>query len=506
MDTKRRLYPYLIFLISGVYVSVKTFRVNIVADDAQFIYGIANGGPSEWFQSFVNYVPGRNLHIAWQALIFSEIPASVNTFGTFHILQSVSYSLIFAVMFAILVKLGLSRLLSLFIVISAMLFPLFTSVVLWANGLPQHIFSSLLLLLGLLLLLKSSKIQDVNLPLGVSIWAIVLFVLSLFTYDQSGCVVILILVLCALVKFFPNTQKFLPIRTSKILIGGLFVSVVIYLIVFFHGRGTGNNLTFGSGTLARLLGNLFLPLKFLGKIKSNSVNGFSFFHFNPNVSITLLASLVITLASITCWLFFSKLEIHECISIEMNKIFLFLILGIAAYFPAAVWYVSPRHLFLPGLFAFLALGVNLNLLGEQLPTSRKISSLRYLGGLLSLTACLVGFNGQITDWVNRDEIRQKLYSTLGSELATIGEPCVVLGRELNSTDLYLYSENLNYAMDYYKGIPIGSVSHCNIPPVEHNPFEFTCAYGNPEKWVQLRGYTYSKKKGAFLNFELPKVC
>jgi hypothetical protein len=506
MNTLKKSFSYLVILFFGVCISIMTFRANIAADDAQFIYGITSGGLSDWYQSFLNYVPGRNLHIAWQALIFTQIPASVNTFGAFHIVQSISHSLIFAVMFTILIKLGLRRILALFIVVLAMLFPLFTSVVLWANALPQHIFSSLLLLLGLWLIQKSSITQDVNLPWGISIWAIVLFTLSLFTYDQSGSAVILILVLCVLLNFFPNAQNFLPIRTSKILMGGLLVSVIIYFIVFFEGRGTGNNLTFGSGTLARLVGNLFLPFKFLGKIKSDSVNGYSYFHFNPYISITLLALLVVIIASITCWLIYSKLEIHKHISRELSKFFFFMLLAMAAYFPAAVWYVSPRHLFLPGLFSFLALGIIVNLLVEQLPKSRKISSFQYMSGLLSLSLCLVGFNGQISDWVDRDKTRQKLYSALGADLAAIGEPCIVLGRELNSSDPYLYSENLNYAMDYYKGISIGSVSHCNVPPVEGEPFEFTCADGNSEKWVQLRGYTYSKENGTFSSFKLSEVC
>jgi hypothetical protein len=220
----------------------------------------------------------------------------------------------------------------------------------------------------------------------------------------------------------------------------------------------------------------------------------------------VLTLLVIFLVSMVCWLFFSKLEIHQHISIEFSKFFLFLILGMAAYFPAAVWYVSPRHLFLPGLFAFLALGIILNILVEQLPKSRKVISFQFICGLLSLSLCFVGFRGQINDWLERDDTRQKLYLALGTDLAAIGEPCIVLGRELNSTDLYLYSENLNYALDYYKGISIGSISHCNTPPIEGEPFDFTCADGNSEKWVQLRGYTYSKKSNQFSNFQFLDVC
>ena len=94
----------LCFLFITLFLGVRTAHSNISADDAGFMYGIANGNLTSWINSLVSYVPGRNLHILWQVLIFNVTGTEMNTFWFYHALESASYVVVFFLVYKVLVK------------------------------------------------------------------------------------------------------------------------------------------------------------------------------------------------------------------------------------------------------------------------------------------------------------------------------------------------------------------------------------------------------------------
>ncbi len=59
------------YLTVWAYLTYKTFKIKIFADDAGFVKEFSTNGFSGLVESFASYVPGRNLHILWQDLFFA---------------------------------------------------------------------------------------------------------------------------------------------------------------------------------------------------------------------------------------------------------------------------------------------------------------------------------------------------------------------------------------------------------------------------------------------------
>jgi hypothetical protein len=107
--------------------------------------------------------------------------------------------------------------------------------------------------------------------------------------------------------------------------------------------------------------------------------------------------------------------------------------------------------------------------------------------------------------MNRDAYRSNFYQELAPALAKRGVDCVVISRVLNNSDIYLYSEALNTAMEYYNGGSIGDSNKCALAPAEQEDHVFTCAEGNQQNWAELTSYSADKRSRNF-NFDFAKIC
>jgi len=497
---------FALFLVAALFLGVRTAHSNISADDAGFMYGIANGNLRSWIDSLISYVPGRNLHILWQAIIFSITGTEMDTFWLYHALESLSYAMVFFLLFKVLVKMHVNSKVSFLISVGAMFFPVFSSTLLWANSLPQHIFSTLFLLMGILIIIRES-----DGPEELSVWestvALVWFALAAFTYDQPAAVVLLLSLVSVALHLAPSFFQFLPLRKSRFLTLGLLGITCSYIFVFFHGRGTGNNLSVGSGTFERLTGNILLPVKAYLKIRGGFFGAYAAFNINPLIAIFMNVLVAMVFVSLIFVVYRRRHSVHGKILGDFGGYgVLFLLFSGAAYFPASIWYVAPRHLFLPVVLGFIFIGLLISEIDREFQLARFIKFTNYSLACILVVSLFVGFNSQISAWLTRDIHRQHFYQSLEDVLQPLGNPCIAVGQELNNSDTYLYSENLNYAAAFYSGKSVAWKSRCNFPPVESPVNQYKCEIENREIWYQLKGYLREDGANGFKDFSLIKIC
>jgi hypothetical protein len=184
---------------------------------------------------------------------------------------------------------------------------------------------------------------------------------------------------------------------------------------------------------------------------------------------------------------------------------LFLLLAFAAYLPAAIWYVAPRHLYFPALLFFISIGFILQYISLRIPAKSPTRIFSSLIALFVFLGSAFGFNGQLDTWMDRDLYRKNFYQALEPTLVSQGIDCVVVSRVLNNSDTYLYSESINLAMGYYNGASIGDSKDCTSVPTEREDHVFSCAEDNRENWSELVSYSFERDTRKF-NFKFKEVC
>jgi len=506
-------YSKLLTIVLGIlglflysFFGWRSLDANISADDAGFIFGITGGSPVTWFHSMLAYVPGRNLHIFWQAILFNVTGGSMGDLRNYHLFQAIFFGVVGLLVLLVLKRGGTSRLISLYCGLLALVFPLFSSILLWANSLPQHIISSLLFLVGVYLVLpREETSSDRKLILNAGL-AWLALTLSMFTYDQSAAATgVLTLVLIAK-SVFKSKAQWIPVRTSFFLTTILGFSLVAYIYVFFLGRGTGDNLTFGSKTLGRLFENLMIPTKVMSKFSGGSASGRSYFHFEPYVILWILFVLISLAILILARVLLSNDVMPAKVGVKSIALSgLFLVLAFAAYIPSAIWYVAPRHLYFPALLSFISAGFLIQYITLRIPVKSPIRAFSGLIALFIFLGSAFGFNGQLDTWMDRDSYRENFYRALEPALVSQEMDCVVVSRVLNNSDTYLYSESLNLAMGYYNGASIGESKDCASVPAEREDHVFSCTESNRENWAELVSYSFDQSSKNF-KFNFKEVC
>ena len=491
------------------YEAFRSLRANISNDDAGFMYASIAGDFKDFTRLFLDYVPGRNLHIAWNEVLFAVSGTSQSTFWIYHATQALTYAGVIFLIYKLQLQAGVRKNIALIFSLIALYCPAFSVILLWSTSLPQHLMSSVFLLIGIVYLLqivnpestlRTTKIHVSRFLIGL------LFTLSMFTYDQAAAVVLFTTALIAFVYVFQKNFSVDLRGPGRILVSYLISISVFYLVVFFSGRGTGDNLTVGGGTLDRLAGNLLIPLRVLSKIQTHSASAKSYFFYNPSIVFVVLA-LGIILFSI----FIGRILYVEWVrkvSRDSRKLFLgliFLALSFAAYMPAAVWYVSPRHLYLPLILAIIGMSILFDFVYSRAKMPYWVNGMLILSALLSIVLVIVGFHAQISSWENRDQTRIQIYGDLEKDMSKLGVQCIIVDPDLNATDPFLYSEVPNYAIEYYAGRPVGKTKKCEFSPVLLNGNQYLCNEINRETWYLLSDYRRNTRSSDFV-FELTQVC
>ena len=312
-------------------------------EDSAFMTAITSATPLTFWKMVVdNSVPGRNLYVVWQGLIYKMVGNPASHLMTLHVIQSLIDSLIVGVFFVVLRRLGASSASS-FIGVGLFAFwPIHGETHYWTPGTPYNL-STLFLLLFILTTIR--MVQPVRPPRWLWILDGVCFVSALFTYDQLVIFIILLLVLRLSMLIFSSREHALAILAKHAFL--LSVSGLYFLLKFRASTGEGPTLTRESWV--RFWPNAHqILLQNFGTLWLQWVKPLYARTSASDVGLALLAASVVVATSLVHLKGPSVAPIRS-LRLLLGGLFLF----VSAYIPVALWYLSPRHNFLPsvGLFA-----------------------------------------------------------------------------------------------------------------------------------------------------------
>lgn len=425
--------PILVILLSCVLVlGIDSEQLGFYADDASFLRSAPSLHWSNLIDTMMGYVTGRNLHMLWQFGVYQFFGFGLTDLVYHHWLQAFISGLNAVLLYIAIRLLGYGILESFLAGIFFAFYPNHAEVQYWLSSLPMNLMSTLFVLVQIILSILC--IRKINLVSPVSIYKIlfVIFVVSvcsMFTYDQVVPVVIaLSLSLGGFILF-----------NKKIWLGGFIYLLatigVFVLLIIWKIRVPGGGPIFNNVNPAHIWTtfNLSLSMAF-GEIFQNNLN-----NLLPLVSLQqkiLSFSAVLLVASVA--LYVLNIERREYIkqgaqflisglrsSTHMNPLVaesfglvLPVVFYLLAYLPVYIWYIAPRHNYLPtiGLAFGLAFLLNALLRISRLMIGRK--GFMLMGIILILTSSIYLYKFIKIDliekqaWIASYQARKNLYTEL----------------------------------------------------------------------------------------------
>jgi hypothetical protein len=419
----RNRYSVLIFLGTWLYLFFSTRKVSIFADDAGFIKTFTLTGLQGTLDSLKGYVPGRNLHILWQNIYFHVTSYSLDEFWKYRILQTAMFTLNGFLVNLIVYKLTRRPKLGVFAGLAVILCPVYMEVVWWASALPMHLTSTLFVLL--VIQASHSRFRKITAFLLINLFG----VLALLTYDQAAAAVLTFFIF-EIYRYMTTEngdvkKKFLYVSAQL----SIFAAALAFYLAMILSRD-GNGPGISSESFQRLTQNLiFLPLHVVA----------------DNWIIAAIATTCLFSVSFT---FFKKelfsVDLHKRIILSVSNKFIFL--SLASYFPIAIWYVSPRHLYLP--FIFFVIWINLAI--SKLMNGTKYHPKLSFIPIVVLTFFVVTANNELLQKTEHSIYRTKVYEQISKDAITnpIGKFCILLEPKLANVFLFQH-EDINAALNFF---------------------------------------------------------
>jgi hypothetical protein len=422
-------------------------------EDSGFMTQLPAANLSTLWRLFLHgSVPGRNLYIIWQVLLYKLVGNPALHLMALHVIQSFIDAVIVAVFFVVLRRLRASSAASFIAAGMFAFWPTHGETHYWTPGTPYNLSTLFLLLF----ILTSTRILQ---PAAASLWLWILdgffFASALFTYDQLVIFIGLLLLLRISILIVRSPKRALTIvaeHAFPLLLSGL----------YFYLKATasiGDGPTLTHQTWVNFWPNVYQVFRQnfgLGWIESSRP---LYDHaVGWDMRLSALAAMVVTATSL----------VFLRVSKAMPARSLLLLLAGAAFFvltylPVVLWYLSRRHNFLPsiGLFACVAALVDLFFWAVRFNVFKAVPVLA--AGLAVFVFAAVG-RGESRNWEKSFAAKRQLYADLtenikGSEILVLQGFPVLLG----PTEVILphdanFGPKLVYKQDDIAAFRLGDVS------------------------------------------------
>lgn len=348
-----------IFYIFGY----QSHLLGFYADDAGFLNQNPTLSISEMYKSFTGYVTGRNLHILWQYLIYLIAGNGIEDLWKSHLIQTLFVALNATLVYVLLRTIGLQKIACLLASAVYAFYPNHAEVQFWLSSLPMNLISSTFVL-GLLIT-GAYVIREIFLNGAVAnsgyllILVFIFYGLALFTYDQVVPLIVTTTLLIGLVALTSKQSRLAGVILLILTIAS-FAGLFWWKVLQPAGGPILSNLNWKhiwytfNFSLSSMFGVYFIePIKKLyqfsirfEKIQALAIVGIlisvayykitfdKYFKQNSNLD------------------FISRLKTWKKIVFKLR----FLVLVIAAcaifvlaYLPIYIWYLAPRHNYLPSI-------------------------------------------------------------------------------------------------------------------------------------------------------------
>lgn len=362
-------------LIAFAVFGLQSHQLGFYADDASWLVGPENLTLNRLIEDIKAYVTGRNLHVLWQYIVYSLLGKSIANLGSHHLLMAFITGLNAALIYALLRLFGFTYLVAYIASMFFAFYPNHAEVQYWLTALPQNLISTSLVLLLMITGLTAIRLIHIGRYKKIDMLLLIAFLIyisALFTYDQVVPVVVATVFLTGLIGSF---NKLIRSQSILFLIACL-TPLPILLAWKMNVPGGGPvmsniNITHIEYNFRASLSNNFgdylqIPLRILLDNASyeQKIAAFTF------VSIICLVAI-----SLCLYQFFSQrntlikgLDLYTRGSFTFSAwkkwlmwIFCAISIFILAYLPAYIWYIAPRHNYLPTIGVALSLAVVMNI-------------------------------------------------------------------------------------------------------------------------------------------------
>ncbi len=340
-------------MVSGLVIYGWNFQaLGFYADDANFFAVLGNSTLGETLHQFQTYVPGRNLHILWQKLIFVLIGWHPNDLPWLHLFQSVCESTVTILLYFVLRKARLDRFSALLGSLVFAFWPTRNEVHFWISALPMNIFSTGFLLLFIYTTLSLIDIASAGRVREHSFLIVIdslFFLCALFTYDQVVPTLSLVLSLRFVYISFTRRQD-VGIWVAQLISLGVFGLCYLYLKLIYTRQFGGPS--FSPDSIERVIPNLQSSMwPTFGGI--DYVKNLPFWGepLLGDQEVAVVATFgVIAIALLLILFKDSYRETPDTIKRNLWIALASILFFFSAYLPAYLWYMAPRHNYLPTAF------------------------------------------------------------------------------------------------------------------------------------------------------------
>ena len=331
------------------------------ADDAGFMTDFQSMSLRHAFWEATNYVPGRNLHILWQYLIFAVTGGpSLGSLPAQHWLQALLTSINAALLFRLLRRLSLQVVPSVAAAWLFLLGPTHGEAHFWLSAFPMNLFSTFFVLC-----LALSSVATARAALGggktdaVRWLAVdcVIFVAGAFTYDQAVPVLAAIAVSTVFTVFWRRRDLALPAFSLA-----AFVCAVLALLAVWKAHALNGTPGFSSVNMAHISKAFHESLDLVwGRAFRSIAFKWPRRYSTPAIraEAAWFSAAILCLGLLSVW---RDVRTQTSASGPSLKRLLLLLFGavlffLLAYFPVYLWFIAPRHTYLPSIGVAGAVGI-----------------------------------------------------------------------------------------------------------------------------------------------------
>jgi hypothetical protein len=410
MTPTKTEWTFVVFLSACVLLifGIGASNLGFYFEDSGFITVLTSADLLKFWDMFTNgSVPGRNLYVVWQVLLYKLVGTPASHMVTLHLIQSLIDSVIVSVFFVALRRVGASPASSFAAAGLFAFWPIHGETHYWTPGTPYNL-STLFLLLFMLTSIRI--VQPPHPRLWLWIVDALLFAFALFTYDQ----LVILIGLCLLLRISILICR--SRRRSFAVFAEHAFHLSIYGLYFFQkiNTSTGHGPSLSAESWVRFWPNAHQILLYnFGDSWLQTVKPLYDSATASDMWLSALAAMVVMAISVATLKASRVVPNRSLLLLAEGAIFFVL-----AYIPVMLWHLAPRHNFLPSIGLFACVAALLDLFFFRTKLSALGASPIIATGIAVFFFAAVG-RGESHYWEKSFAAKKQLYADLTKDIKDV---------------------------------------------------------------------------------------
>ena len=427
-----------ILFITLLVFGLQSSLLGFYADDASFLINAPNLTWSTLINNMLGYVTGRNLHMLWQFGIYQIFGYGLTDLALHHWLQALVSGINASVLYMAIRVFGYKALPAFLAAIIFAFYPNHAEVQYWLSSLPMNLVSTFFVLVQIILsvmCLKDLANQKADFIYKLLFFSFIAYVCALFTYDQVVPVVVTLSTILGLAIFF--NKQFRWTGAIYLLVSlGIFLALLAWKIRVPAGGPILNNINVAHIWYTF---NLSLAMMFGFHLQNGLQNLIIHADLNQKIFAFSCVLIIFSTSLLLIWKQFTTIVFKQTnlkstlfsawpswlswyrhpLALQLIKFLFPIAFYLLAYLPVYIWYIAPRHNYLPSIavafgiaFIFSALLWTTQLVLKRWGALVMGIALSVISALF-IYKCIKGDLVEKQAWISSYQARKNLYSELG---------------------------------------------------------------------------------------------